>query len=141
LRLADTNLLLYASDSESQFNATARAWLDRSLSGTETLGFADLVLLAFLRLSTNPVVAAVPLSPREAFDQIDDWLAQPSAAIIHPGSRHLAIWRGLLEAAGTAGNLTNDAHLAALAIEHNATLATFDGDFHRFTGLRLDYLH
>jgi uncharacterized protein len=67
-------------------------------------------------------------------------LAQPPATILHPGRRHLAICRELLEAAGTAGNLTNDAHLAALAIENGATLASFNGDLHRFAGLELDYL-
>jgi len=40
--------------------------------------------------------------------------------------------------AGTAANLVNDAHLAALALEHHATLVTFDADFHRFRGLRVE---
>jgi len=44
--------------------------------------------------------------------------------------------RGLLEPLGTAGNLVGDAHLAALAIEHGATLASSDNDFARFRGLR-----
>jgi predicted nucleic acid-binding protein len=30
----------------------------------------------------------------------------------------------------------NDAHLAALAIEHGGTIITFDRDFDRFPGLR-----
>jgi predicted nucleic acid-binding protein len=71
---------------------------------------------------------------------VDEWLAQPPAAIVHPGRRHLRIWRDLLEPSGTAGNLTTDSHLAALAIEHGATLASFDGDFHRFRGLDFEYL-
>lgn len=141
MRLADTNLLLYASDPESAFHDVARDWLDRALSGTETLGLADSVLLAYVRLSTNPLVATVPLSPGEAFDRLEEWLAQPPATFVRPGNRHFEIWRSLLEAAGTGGNLTTDAHLAALAIEHSASLATFDGDFHRFSGLTLDYLH
>jgi predicted nucleic acid-binding protein len=43
---------------------------------------------------------------------------------------------GLLERLGTAGNLTADAHLAALAIEYQAELHSTDADFSRFSGLR-----
>jgi predicted nucleic acid-binding protein len=46
------------------------------------------------------------------------------------------VLRGLLEPFGSAGNLTTDAHLAALAIEHGAELCSSDTDFSRFAGLR-----
>jgi predicted nucleic acid-binding protein len=46
------------------------------------------------------------------------------------------VLRQLLEPLGTAGNLTTDAHLAALAIEHGAELCSTDMDFSRFAGLR-----
>jgi len=35
-----------------------------------------------------------------------------------------------------AGDHTTDAHLAALAVEHDAVLASFDADFGRFRGVR-----
>jgi toxin-antitoxin system PIN domain toxin len=95
-----------------------------------------MVLLAFLRLSTNPRVFDAPLGPAEAFDLVDGWLAQPCATVVHPTERHAAILRKLLEPLGTAGNLTTDAHLAALAIEHGADLCSSDSDFSRFTGVR-----
>ena len=63
------------------------------------------------------------------------WLDQPSATVVNPGPRHLAILRGLLTSLGTGGNLTSDAHLAALAIEQNAELCSCDADFARFAGL------
>jgi hypothetical protein len=56
--------------------------------------------------------------------------------LLDPGSRHAGIVFGLLESLGTAGNLTTDAHLAALAIEHQAELHSTDADFTRFPGLR-----
>jgi len=136
VKLPDTNLLVYAMDSSSARHAPARAWLDAQLSGTETIAFAWAVLLAFLRLSTNPRVFAAPLTPGEALDVIDGWLAQPSVTVIHPTERHPAVLRELLEPLGTAGNLTSDAHLAALAIEHGAELCSSDADFSRFAGLR-----
>jgi toxin-antitoxin system PIN domain toxin len=140
MKIPDANILLYASDSTSQHHAAARAWVEEALSATETIAFAIVALLAFVRLATNPRVMVAPLSPTGAFDQVDEWLAQQPATIIHPGTSHLRICRQLLEASGTAGNLTSDAHLAALAIEHGATLASFDGDMHRFGALKLEYL-
>ena len=140
MRIPDANVLLYASDSSSRHHVAARAWVERALSAGETVGFAMVVLLAFVRIATNPRVMAAPLSPSAAFDQIEEWLAQSPAVLLHPGRRHLRIWRELSESSGTAGNLTTDAHLAALAIEHGASLASFDGDFHRFASLELEYL-
>ncbi|MGH2951775.1 MAG: TA system VapC family ribonuclease toxin [Solirubrobacterales bacterium] len=133
-------MLLYARDSSSTHHARARAWLEETLSGTETVAFAWIPLLAFLRVSTNLRVFTAPLAVDDALDLIDVWLAQPNATVIHPGDRHPAILRELVETSGTAGNRTSDAQLAALAIEHGATLATFDSDFHRFSGVKLERL-
>jgi uncharacterized protein len=140
LRIPDANVLLYACDESSSHHSEAREWIEGTLSASETVGFAIVVLLGFVRIATNPRVMKAPLATPEAFDQVEEWLAQPPATVLQPGRRHVGIWRELLEASGTAGNLTTDAHLAALAIEHGATFASFDGDFHRFRGLRLEYL-
>jgi hypothetical protein len=59
-----------------------------------------------------------------------------SAASIGPGPNHWAVLRELLAATGTAGNLTTDAHIATLAIEHGAVVYSADNDFKRFTGVR-----
>ena len=136
MKVVDANLLLYAVDQRSSRHTPARRWLERQLSGQETVAFAWIVLLAFARLSTHPAIFARPLSLDRAFDVIDGWLAQPCAVIVHPGDRHAAMVRQLLSPLGTAGNLVNDAHLAALAIEHGAELNSCDTDFSRFSGLR-----
>lgn len=137
MKLPDVNVLLYAQNSEASGHERARVWLDGSLSGREPVAFAWVALLGFVRIST---LLPRPNTPAEAFDTIDEWLARPNAEIVHPTRRHPALLRSLLEPAGVGGNLSTDAHLAALAIEHGATLATFDGDFHRFADLRLEYL-
>ncbi len=72
----------------------------------------------------------------QALDVVEEWLALPSVVVVHPGLRHAAVLRELLDAAGTAGNLVPDAHLAALAIEHGAELCSSDADFSRFPGVR-----
>jgi hypothetical protein len=136
VKLVDANLLLYATDERSPRHNSARAWLEARLSGDEPVAFAWAVLLAFLRLSTNPRVFANPLSPERAFDVVQTWLAQPCATVVHPGDRHAILVRQLLGSLGTAGNLVTDAHLAALAIEHGAELSSCDTDFGRFAGLR-----
>jgi uncharacterized protein len=135
MKLPDANVLLYALDDTSARHTGAKAWLDATLSGSEEVGFAWVVLLAVLRLTTRSTVFARPLRTAEAFDIIDDWLAQPCAMILHPTIRHAALMRGFLIAAGTAGNLTTDAHLAALSIEYGAAVATYDADFARFPGV------
>jgi toxin-antitoxin system PIN domain toxin len=136
VKLPDVNLLLYAYDEESAFQAEARAWLESTLSGTEPVGFAWAVLVGFARISTSPTIYATPLTAVEALDLIDEWLAQPIATVVHPTERHSTVLRGLLEPLGTAGNLVSDAHLAVLAIEHGAELYSRDNDFARFDSLR-----
>jgi uncharacterized protein len=134
--LTDLNLLIYAVDESSPHHAKAGAWLEATLSGAETVGFAWTVLLGFIRLTTSPRVFANPLTPTEALDHLDSWLAQPCAAVLDPTARHSALLSELLVDVGTAGNLTSDVHLAALAIEHGAELCSADGDFARFPRLR-----
>ena len=136
MTIVDANLLLYAVNPDAPLHRAARPWLESLLSGTETVGFAWNVLLAFVRLSTRPAVFSRPLDAARAMDLIDDWLAQPCAVTVHPGERHARVLRDQLGVAGAGGNLTSDAHLAALAIEHKAELCSCDGDFARFPALR-----
>lgn len=136
MKLPDINLLVYSADESSTHHARARSWLEKTLSGTEEVGFAWLVLLGFVRISTNPSAFGNALSLAKAFEFVDSWLDQPVATVVHPTPQHAATLRSLLEPLGTAGNLTSDAHLAALAIEHGAELCSRDTDFARFEGLR-----
>jgi toxin-antitoxin system PIN domain toxin len=93
-------------------------------------------LLAFLRLTTRASFFRQPLPIEASLDVVASWLDQAPATIVHPGPRHLSILRELLLDLGTGGNLTSDAHLAALAIEHGAILYSSDADFARFSGLK-----
>lgn len=136
MKLVDVNVLLYAVDESSPHHALAKPWLERQLSGSETFAFAWAVLLAFVRLATNPRVFADPLTAQEALDLVDSWVEQPSATVVHPTERHSSLLRELLAPLGTAGNLASDAHLAALSIEHGAELCSIDSDFARFPRVR-----
>jgi uncharacterized protein len=137
VKLPDVNLLIYAIDEHSPKHRPARLWLEQALSGTEKVGFAWLTLIGFVRISTNQAALEHPFSVAEAFEYVDEWLDQPVATVLHPSERHAGHLRRLLESVGSAaGNLTSDAHLAALAIEHGAELCSHDTDFARFPGLR-----
>jgi uncharacterized protein len=136
VKLVDLNLLLYAIDEEAPAHEAARAWLEEVLSGTEEVGLAWAVLLGFVRLATNPAVFEAPLGVDDALDIVAGWLEQPVTTLVQPSERHVQSLRDLLAPLGTAGNLTADAQLAALAIEHGAELCSRDADFSRFPGLR-----
>ena len=136
MRIVDANVLLYAVNVDAPLHNPAREWMDSSLNGLEPVGFAWVVLLAFLRLSTRPGLSPRPLELENAAGVVETWLAAPPAVVVHPTPRHLTVLHGLLGVVGTAGNLVNDAHLAALALEHGGEVVSFDRDFLRFQGLR-----
>ena len=136
MKLPDVNLLLYAIDEDSPRFERAAPWVDGLFGGTETVALAWAVALAFVRLTTKPQVMAKPFSVEEALDVVDGWLARPNVVVAHPTDRHASILRELLRPFGAGGNLTTDAHLAALSIEHGAELCSSDADFSRFSGVR-----
>jgi len=135
MKILDANILIYAVNIEAPLHGRAKAWLESTLSGHDTVGLPWNVLLAVIRLMTRPGAFRDPIPLSEAFRVVDSWLDRPSVAVVHPGPRHLRVLRDLLLPLGTGGNLTSDAHLAALAIEHGAELCSCDGDFARFPGL------
>ncbi|HXS98125.1 MAG TPA: type II toxin-antitoxin system VapC family toxin [Candidatus Limnocylindrales bacterium] len=134
--VVDVNLLIYAVNQDSPDHDKAKKWLEAAVSGTETVGLPWIVLLAFLRLTTRSGIFQKPLSVDAAFDVVDAWLQQGSVTVPEPTARHLQTMRDLIAPLGTGGNLTTDAHLAALAIEHGAELCSTDNDFGRFSRLR-----
>lgn len=136
MTLVDLNLLLYAVNADSAHHAAARAWWEEALNGDEAIGLPWIVLLGFLRIATNPRIFSSPLEAGSAIRKIDGWLALEHVRIAREKEDHWEVLRRLLASSGTAGNLTTDAHLAALAITHDATLASSDADFGRFAGLR-----
>jgi uncharacterized protein len=136
LVIVDANVLIYAVDRASAHHEHSRSWLDTSLAGVEAVGLAWVALLAFIRIGTNASILPNPMTTDEATSQVEIWLGAPAAVIAHPTPRHVSLLRGLLRDSGTAGNLTTDAHLAAIALEHGAELVSYDRDFARFPGLR-----
>ena len=140
MMLPDVNVLLHASNTKASQHRTANDWLTRALVQPRGVALAWTAMLGFVRLSTRAGIMNPPLTTEQALAPLHRWIAAPAATIVQPGDRHMTILARLLLTAGTAGNLTTDAHLAALAIEHGATLVSFDRDFERFAGLSFQQL-
>jgi toxin-antitoxin system PIN domain toxin len=140
VKLPDVNVLLYAANADSPRHRSALAWLERAFASSGGVAFAWVALLGFIRIGTTPGILTRPIVTETAFKFVRAWLSQPNARVVHPTERHETLLASLLLAAGKAGGITTDAHLAALAIEHGATLASFDRDFDRFDGLDFEWL-
>lgn len=135
MKLVDANVLLYAVNTDAPHHERSVRWLDGALSGADTVAFAWIALLAFVRLSTKAELFPTPLGVGGAMDRVDAWLGAAPAVIIEPTVDHPRILRDLLRPLGSGGNLVNDAHLAALSIEHRCGIVSFDNDFDRFAGV------
>ena len=132
----DVNLLIYAYNRDAPHHVDARAWWEELLSSNDPVGLPWATMLGFIRLMTHRAVLVTPLPPKQAIAHVRSWHVRPNVSVLEPGPRHLEVLARLFEALGTAGRLTTDAHLAALAIEHQGELCSNDGDFARFPGLR-----
>jgi uncharacterized protein len=132
----DANILLYAEDSLSEHHAAARSWWDEQLSGSAPVALCWPVLTAFIRIGTNPRLHQRPLTLKEAMERVQSWLDQPCVQLIQPTEAHWAVLQQMLRAGNATANLVSDAHLAALAVEHNCVLHSTDSDFARFRGLK-----
>ena len=136
MTLLDVNVLLYAYDKDAPNHLAAAHWIKHLFLGSETIGLPWITLWAFMRISTNSRVLNNPKTAHEAFQIVREWLALPGVVVVQPGPRHLELLERLVIDDRAAGPLTTDAALAAMAIEHGATLASTDRDFSRFPDLR-----
>jgi uncharacterized protein len=134
--IPDINLLVYAYHSDDPRHPSARRWWEDLLNQPEPVGLSWVVIGGFIRLMTHPRVLREPMAVERATRQVRTWLERPAVVVLAPGRRFPGLFLGYLDALGTGGNLTTDAHLAALAVEHQAELNTCDTDFSRFAGLR-----
>jgi len=137
--LLDANLLIYAYDSVAPEHARARAWLERTLSSSEAVGLSWNTILAFLRIVTSRRYESDPMSTNEAAEVVTGWVHLPNVVLVSPAEQHWRVLSDLLAKSRARGALIMDAHLAALAIEHGATLCTNDRDFLRFPGLKVEF--
>jgi len=131
----DVNLLVYAYNVDAPLHAEARRWWESLLQEGQLIGVPWAVSCGFIRLMTHPRVLETPMEPGAAVSSVRAWFAEPTVRPLHPGPLHLEILENFVNEAGVGGNLVTDAHIAALAVEHQAELHSNDTDFSRFSGL------
>ena len=136
MKIVDLNVLLHAVNDDAVHHPVILRWWEAAMNGDEVLGLPWVVVLGFLRLTTNPNIFPRPLPAEGALRVVDRWLSSGNARVVSEAEDHWDVLRALIDECGTAGNLTTDAHLAALAITRRATLVSCDSDFARFRGLR-----
>lgn len=134
--VTDANILLYAYNADAPGHDKAREYVEDRLSGVEPFGLSWQIITAFLRISTHSRAFPNPLAPQQAVEIVDKWLVRPNVTILLPTEKHWTIFSKLITDYQIKAALVMDAHLAALAIEHDATLATTDKDFARFANLK-----
>lgn len=132
----DANLLLYAVDASSHFHRRAADWWRCCLMGSEPVALCPVVLFAFVRIGTSPRVFDQPLTIGEAATHVRSWLDRSITEVVVAREEDVRTALGWLEAAGTGGNLTTDAQIAAIALRLRGTVHTADTDFQRFSGVR-----
>ena len=134
--LVDANVLLYAYNQDSPRHAVARAWLESEISSGRPVRLALVTLLAFVRIGTDSRVFSEPFSPAEACGIVQSWLEAPNVRMLSPGPRTWIHLAELCDQGQARAALVMDAHLAALALEHGAMVASTDRDFDRFDGIK-----
>lgn len=134
--LPDVNLLVYAHNRGVPEHESARTWWEMTVNGAEPVGLDWAVALGFVRLMSNPRIAERPQSPASLLERLQAMLDAPSVRLVTPGVRHASLMHDLFEQTGAGPRMVTDTHLAALALELDATLATTDADFARFPRLR-----
>jgi toxin-antitoxin system PIN domain toxin len=132
MKIIDTNLLVYAHVASLEQHAAARRWFEQALVEEEPVGLTWPTVLGFVRIVTNPRIFRVPLPLERAVAVVDEWLQQAAVELVLPTPRHWTALREMLVSGPAGGPLTSDAHIAALAREHGATVYTTDRDFQRF---------
>jgi predicted nucleic acid-binding protein len=93
------------------------------------------VVLAFTRLMTHPTMAEDPMTVDLAHRAVRAWLLQDHVRLLSPTVETFELFFSLLEHAGTGGNLSTDAMIAALAMEAGGRVYSNDRDFGRFPDL------
>jgi uncharacterized protein len=136
VKIIDVNLLVHAVNQSAPEHGAVLAWLEGEINTGSSIGMPWVSLLGFIRLSINPKVVTKPLTVEQALNQVSEWLSLPNVSVIAPSSGHLSRLSSCCKSVRASHNLITDAHLAALALEHNATMVSCDTDFAKFPGLR-----
>ena len=132
----DTNILVYAHREDSPWHADAYAVVEALAEGTAPWGIPAPCIHEFLSIVTHPRIYQPSTSIERALEQVDAWLASPSAVILSEQVGYWTVLRDVVADARSYGAQVHDARIAALCLHHGVhELLTADRDFGRFETL------
>lgn len=133
---ADTNILVYAHRSDSEWHKRARSCIQSLAEGRASWGIPWPCVHEFLSIVTHPRIYDPPSSVDAAIDQVDAWLECPVVELLGESDAHWEILRGQLRVAQIQGPMVHDARVASICIGHGVNeFWTADRDFSRFPEL------
>ncbi len=134
----DTNLLVQAHRRDLPLHDAARARIQELAGGAGAWAIPWPCVAEFLAVVTNLRIFVKPTPLATALEQVEAWLASPSAVLLSEGEELWPTFRRMLESGRVAGGQVHDGRIAALCIAHGIReLWTADRDFGRFPGLRV----
>lgn len=134
--LPDVNVLVAAFREDAVQHRVARTWLEDIVNGTTAIVVPGVVLSGFVRIVTHPRIFSPPADVETTLGFVDDLRSAARFLPGDPGPRHWRLFADLCRDGRATGNLVPDAYIAASAVEHDATVVTFDRGFARFPGVR-----
>jgi uncharacterized protein len=138
LQAIDTNVVIYAEITSSQYHRQARQVLSELAEGAAPWALPWPCIYEFLRVVTHPRVFHPPVPLEVALTDLRAITDSPSLLLLSETERHVELMISIAKEAGVTGNLIHDAHIAALCIEHGVTeLISADRDFQRFNPLKI----
>lgn len=138
MQAIDTNILIYAEITSSQYHRPARQALTELAEGAAPWALPWPCIYEFLRVVTHPRVFHPPVPLEVALTDLRAITDSPSLLLLSETERHVELMTSIVKEAGVTGNLIHDAHIAALCIEHGVTeLISADRDFLRFKPLKI----
>lgn len=135
----DTNILVYAHRSDSEWNDAAYRAVASLAEGAATWALPWPCVHEFFSIVTHPRVFNPASTIDQALTQIDSWLASPSVALLaEEPEAYWPLLRDLLRTSKTAGPRVHDARVASLCMLHGVReLWTADRDFSRYSALAI----
>ncbi len=133
----DVNVLIHLSNRASLQHDSAIAWLEQTITSGESIVIPEIVAAGFVRVSTDRRILENPITAEQALDLIESLLASPRSTMFAARTRTFTIFKTLAIDLGLRGNDITDAWIAAISLDLDATLVTFDRGFRRFPHLRV----
>ena len=132
----DTNLLVYAHRSDSEWHEPARNAIREMAEGLAAWAIPWPCVYEFYAIVTHPRIYDPPSKPEEAIRQIEAWLESPSLVLLAESGHYRSELLELLRSARPRGAKVHDARIAALCLHAGVReLLSADRDFSLFPAL------